>query len=492
MEQFAQNFQESAQVPSGVVLDGLFARTSRADSNSVIASSCTSDWRQVQPGDVFVAIADDQGDGHDRAGEASCRGALAIVCERPVPVFDVPTYLVDDTRVAFGTLCHALVDNPTRTLPTIGVTGTQGKTTTVALLESIFATAGRHAGTLSDLGCYDGMTYSAGLGESPSPTALALKLANMSAAACTHAVVEISSRSLAQVRLAGVQLDAVCVTNVTSGHLDWHHSADNYRAVKRRILDYRSPNGVVVLCADDPVSMSWLGSISGPVLTYGLGSQAEITGSIIQQNAGEQMFVISAGSESAAVRTTIVGEHHISNCLGAAATALSYGIDLQTIARGIEALDRLPCRMERVDCGQGFPVFVDVANTPDALRTSLRTARQLAERRVICVLGNASALEHETMHAIARRLADVAVVVGEGWSEQADDSDSDWLQVVDDRGEAIACAVAIAEPGDVVVIAGSQQGPLASFGQQVATADDIEVAKQLLYARNKAVCRLAA
>jgi UDP-N-acetylmuramoyl-L-alanyl-D-glutamate--2,6-diaminopimelate ligase len=470
----------------------------------VVATSCTSDWSQLQPGDVFVAVDDERGDGHDKACEASRLGASAVVCERPVPVFNVPTYLVQDSRVALGALCHALVDHPTRSLPTVGVTGTQGKTTVTALLESIFAVAGRHAGSLSDLGCYDGMSHSVGLGHQPTSAMFASRLARMSAAGCSHAVVEISSRSLAQAALAGMELDAVCVTNVTSGHLDLHHSTQNYRDVKRRILDYLSPTGVVVLCADDPICLSWLDSLKGPVLTYGLGPQAEISGSIVQQNSGEQLFIISAGSDSVAVRTTIVGEHHITNCLGAAATALSYGIDLSTIARGIESVDWLPGRMERVDCGQGFPVFVDVAHTPDALRASLRTARQLSRGRVICVLdegGCCSPQENNLVHRIVGRMADVAIVVQDsisetpGWSHE---EEADSPRVARDRSEAIAYAVGMAEPGDVVVITGSQTGPLGCFGQGshfdrgLEVVDDVEVARQLLTRRNKVEDRLAA
>ena len=499
----------------GVCLDEFFSEsllfsgsnhtTGLSDSKSkVVATSCTSDWRQLQPGDIFVAVDDEWGDGHEKACEVSRRGAKAVVCERPVPVFNVPTYLVQDSRVALGALCHALVDHPARGLPTVGVTGTQGKTTVIALLESIFAMAGKHAGSLSDLGCYDGMSHSAGLGRRATPAMFASRLAKMSASGCSHAMVEVSSRALAQSVLAGMELDAVCVTNVTSGHLDLHSSTQNYRDVKRRILDYLAPGGVVVLCADDPGCLSWLDSLQGPVLTYGLGSQAEISGSIVQQNSGEQLFVISAGSESVAVRTAIVGDHHITNCLGAAATAYSYGIDLSTIARGLEAVDWLPGRMERVDCGQGFPVFVDVAHTPDALRASLRTARQLASRRVICVLGESradSSQEYTQVNGIVHAMADLTIAVQESMpasSSWSFENNPDSRYLARDRSEAIAQAVELAEVGDVVVITGSQIGPLGCFGQVdqrgggQEVMDDVEVARQLLYSRNRLEDRLAA
>ncbi|NOY30482.1 MAG: hypothetical protein GXP28_10000, partial [Planctomycetes bacterium] len=224
------------QPSTGVSLERLFPTDTRTGVGPVLATSCSTDWRQVEPGDVFVALPDGvgnrgAGEGHEHAQRAVSHGAVAVVCEQPVPVFDVPTYLVSDSRVALGQLCQALVGYPTRSLPTIGVTGTQGKSTTLALLDSIFAMAGKHCGMLSSLSCYDGMSHSQGISDSPSPQSLASRLARMDAAGCSHALLEVSSRSLCQGRLAGIELDAVCVTNVREAHLDLHNSIENYRNV---------------------------------------------------------------------------------------------------------------------------------------------------------------------------------------------------------------------------------------------------------------------
>jgi len=489
---------------SAVSLDKLFPSGVRTGVGPVLATSCCTDWRQVEPGDVFVALPDGDancraGAGHEHAQRAVSHGAVAVICEQPVPVFDVPTYLVADTRIALGHLCQALVDYPTRSMPTIGVTGTQGKSTTLALLDSIFAMAGKHCGLLSGLGCYDGMSHSQGISDSPSSQAWATRLARMDAAGCSHALIEVSSRSLCQGRLAGIELDAVCVTNVGEAHLNVHNTKENYRNVKRRILDYLSPTGVTVLNADDPVSLSWLDHLQGPVLTYGMGNQAEITAKIIEHHANEQVFLLATGNESTAVRSSIIGQHHVSNCLAAAAISLSYGISLQTIASGIEALDRLPSRMERVDCGQGFPVYVDAAETPEALRASLRTARQLARGRVICVLGDTSGSctsQADVIGSVVRHMADLAIVA----RSLPEDEDSLTLErtrlanveVVADRSEAIAWAVSMAEPGDVVVIAGSQPAPHRAFGAAGPEPSDAEIARQLLYARNQVALRLVA
>ncbi len=482
----------------GVALDDLFPSGTRTGTARVRATSCATDWREVQPGDVYVALPEGCGttpcdDGHQHAQRAVSCGAKAVICEQPVPVFDVPTYLVPDSRVALGELCQALVGNPTHSLPTIGVTGTAGKTTTLALLEAIFLTSGRTCGVLSNLTSYDGMSVGSGISEAPSAPALASRLANMAAADCPLALLEVSSQSLSQAGMAGIQLDAICVTNITDAHLDLHNSIQNYRNAKLRILKHLAPTGVTILNADDPVCMQWLDRVQGPVLTYGLGDQAEITGSIIETHANEQTFVLTAGSESTAVRTAIIGEHHVSNCLAAAAVALSYGIDLTTIAAGIEAVEKLPARMERIDRGQGFPVYIDAAETPVALCASLRTARQLAGERVICVLGDmsfASAAETNSISQVVHRLADIAIATQH--LPNAHGQKSAEVKVIADRSEAIAWAVAIAKPGDVVVVTGSQPRSSCSFGTSGEQVNDAEIARKFLITCTPPALRIAA
>ena len=482
----------------GVALDDLFASATRTGSGRISAVSCASDWREIQPGDVYVALPEGCGsepsdDGHQHAQRAVSCGAIAVVCEQPVPVFDVPTYLVRDSREALGQLCHALVNHPTQSMPTIGLTGTQGKSTTIALLDAIFAAAGRPCGVLSSLGCYDGMSHSGGISDAPSAPTLASRLANMAAAQCSHALLEVSSHALSQRCVAGIQLDAVCVTNVTEAHLELHNSIQNYRDTKQRIFELLSPTGVTILNADDPVCMKWIEHVPGAVLTYGFSGQAEVRAQIFERHSNEQIFLLTAGSDSTAVRTTIIGEHHVLNCLAAAAVALTYGIDLQTIAQGLQSVEQLPGRMQRVDCGQGFPVYVDAAETPDALRAALRTARQLARGRVICVLGEkplpTPSQEYSTSQ-IVRRMADLVIVTRA--LAGSEDRSSATMEVASDRSEAIGLAVSLAESGDVVVISGTQTQPRCTFGTGSEEMSDVEIARQLLTVRNRATLRVAA
>lgn len=481
---------------AGVSLRAVLAEDLRGNrAPNVRATSCTSDWRQLRPGDVYVALADAEDDGHDHAAEATERGASAVICERPLPVFDVPQVVVPDTRVAYGRLCQALVGNPSRQIKVIGVTGTHGKSTVARLLTSIFHTAGGSAGTLDTFGYWDGDDDRPPTGTALSAPVLARSLAQMSAIGATHAVVELSSRELSQHVLAGVSLDAVCVTHVGRRHLGWHGSIENYRRAKRRIFEYMHPDAVAILNADDPTSVAMLSELYQPALTFGMRLPAEITAEIIEQHINEQLFVLSAGDDSVGVRTSLVGDHHVYNCLAAAAMALAYGIELPEIARGLEAVDRLPGRMERVMCGQDFAVFVDAADSPDALRVCLRAARRTTSGRVICVYGSHDESDTTEFPAAGRvmgAMADVAVVThgypsdgfhGSCMELRSGFADPRKAQVIVNRTEAIARALDDALSGDTVVIAGMGDRVHTPTDTDNELINDCEIVRQILRGR---------
>jgi UDP-N-acetylmuramoyl-L-alanyl-D-glutamate--2,6-diaminopimelate ligase len=496
---------ELSNTSAGVSLRTLLGEEMRGvRAPNLRATSCTSDWRQLRPGDVFVALAGTDEDGHDHAAEATKRGAAAVICERPLPVFDVPQVVVKDSRVVYGRLCQALVGNPSLQLKVIGVTGTHGKTTVARLLSSVLRTAGGSVGTLDTFGYWDGDDDLPPSGGALTAPALARSLAQMNANGSTHAVVEVSSCELSQQVLAGVSLDAVCITQVGRRHLNWYGSVENYRRAKRRIFKYMHPDAVAVLNADDPTSVAMLSDLNQPALTYGMKLPSEITATIIEQHINEQVFVLSAGDDSIGVRTSIIGDHHVYNCLAAATMALAYGIELPEIARGLEAVDYLPGRMERVMCGQDFAAVVDAADSPDALRVSLRAARSSMTGRVICVFGAHDETDAE-LQAIGRvmgAMSDVAVVT-HGYPTdgshacmeiRAGFAEPRRSQVILDRVEAIAAALHEAKPGDTVVIAG-----MGERGHTASTVDntlfnDCEIVRQVLRDRLTATphARLAA
>jgi UDP-N-acetylmuramoyl-L-alanyl-D-glutamate--2,6-diaminopimelate ligase len=481
---------------AGVSLQALLAAELRGVSaTDVRATSCTSNWRQLRPGDVFVALVEADEDGHDFADEATRRGASALICERPVPAFNVPQLLVADSRVAYGRVCQALVGDPSRQMKVIGVTGSHGKTTVARLLSSIFRTAGAPTGTLDSFGYFDGHEDHLPLGTDLSAPVLARSLAHMSAAGASHAVVEVSSRELSQMILSGVTLDGVCLTHVGRRHLAWHGSVENYRQAQRRIFDYVDRDAVAILNADDPASVAILSELNQPALTFGMKLPAEITAEVVEQFVNEQVFVISAGEDSVGVRTSIVGDHHIYNCLAATAMALAYGIELPEIARGLEAVDMLPGRMERVVCGQDFAVFIDAADSPDALRACLGAARRTTNGRVIGLFGShdeSDLGEYPAAGRVIGAMADVGVVTHGYPSDgshrscmelRAGFADVRKAHVIVDRKEAIGWVLNEARAGDTVVIAGMGERahtPTEIVGELM---NDCEIVKQLLQKR---------
>jgi len=319
-------------------------------------------------------------------------------------------------------------------------------------------------------------------------------LARMVAAGCSHSVMEVSSHALCQGRVAGVQFDSAIVTNVRRDHLDYHGSVENYRQAKARVFELLAPQGLAVINADDPASVQYLTRIDGPVLTVGIERPAEITATVVEQYASEQTFLLTAGSDTLAVRTAMIGRHHVYNCLAAAALGLGQGIDLATIVRGLEAIQYVPGRMQRMECGQPFGVFVDYAHTPDALVTTLQTLREVTAGRVICVFGAGGDRDRQKrplMGSVVERLADVAVLTSDnprGEDPQAILNDvlrgcdrPDAVRALADREEAIHWALSAARPGDTVLVAGKGHEEYQEVDGRRFYFDDREVVRQWLY-----------
>lgn len=463
-------------------------------ADDILAAGCSCDSQRVKPGEVFVALKGSARDGHQFVAEAAARGAAAVVVQEPVPSLGVPVCVVPDTGEAYGRICQALVGDPSRFLKTIGITGTNGKTTTSFLIASVLAAGGHQAGIMGTLGCCDGVDWWETSWTTPPADVTARNLARMLANGCTHAVMEVSSHALDQSRVAGISFDAACVTNVHRDHLDYHRTMLGYRLSKSKLFRHLAGEGFAVINADDPTAASYLGQIDGPVLTVGIRSAAEITGVMVEQCSSEQTFLLLAGSETIPVCTKMIGMHHVYNCLVAAAVGLAYGVDLRLVVRGLEAVEAVPGRLQRIECGQPFSVFVDFAHTPDALGTVLHTLRDVTRGRLICVFGAGGDRDRQKRPAMAQEVeafADVVVVTsdnprGEDPREIAADIVTglrrpQQVKVILDRAEAIAWALARANTGDTVLIAGKGHETQQIIGNQCIPFDDREFARRWLY-----------
>ena len=466
-------------------------------ADDIAVNGCTCDSRRVRPGDLFVALVGSVHDGHQFVAEAVARGAAAVVVQNPSCVKDamaVPYCLTPHSGEAFGRICQALAGNPSQRLKVIGVTGTNGKTTTCCLIAAVLSAAHHDVGLLGTLGYFDGVELSEPKLTTPTADELAHWLVRMVANGCSHAIMEVSSHALAQGRTAGITFDAACVTNVRRDHLDYHRSMLDYRLTKSKIFEQLAPEGFGVINADDPTAASYLPQLDGPVLTIGMRSAAEITATLIEQCASEQTFLLTAGSDTMPVCTAMTGLHHVYNCLVAAAVGLAYGIDLPTVVRGLEAVTSVPGRLERIECGQPFRVFVDFAHTPDALAAALAALREVTQQRLICVFGAGGDRDRQKRPLMGRAVelgADLAVITND--NPRSEDPQTIAGEILSgfrkpsavrqilDRREAIAWALGEARPGDCVLIAGKGHEKQQIIGAETIACDDVEIARSWLY-----------
>ena len=456
-------------------------------------ASCCGDSRHIKEGDLFAALVGRSNDGHDFAMEAVSNGAQAVLSERLLPI-SVPTCIVEDTRQAYGKICHALVDNPCDDMIVTGITGTHGKTTTAMLLSSIIEAANHTVGIGSSLGYCDGTKVDEKVSEAPTAPEFARWMSNMRSNQCNFAVVEANSEGLARHSFAGMQLDAAIITNIRRAHLDLHGSLRAYREIKQRILSYLKPSGVAVINMDDPATRFIVKEITGPALTIGMQGNADVTATILEKHSSEQTFLITAGSESIPIQSKIIGSGHVYNCLAATAVSLVYGFDLATIARGIERVTSLPGRLERIEAGCPFATYVDAARTPDTLSAALHSVKQSTKGRVFCVFGadgHGNTEERPLLGRVVEKFADVGVITAT--SPGTEDQNQIAHDILDgyerparahmmpDRARAIGWALFQAEPGDSVLIAGRGDANQQVVDGQKIDFDDRQVARFFLH-----------
>lgn len=473
----------------GVSLREQFPAARFLGATDVRCTSLATEAKNVRPGDLFVALVGAERDSHHDAALAIAHGAAGVLTERLLPV-SVPQCLVEHTGVALGELCQALAGEPAKSLATIGVAGTNGKTTVALLTEAALLASGVAAGSLTDVG-FSGVEHDPTL-RAATATAprWANSLAELHASGCEAAVIELHAEALAKHALAGVALDAAVLTGIRRGGLSTHNTLANYRRATEKTLDLLKPSGVAVVNADDRGCQRLLDRIDGPAITYGLRRPAEITATIVEKSIAEQIFLLHAGSETVPVRTRIIGEQHVSNCLAAAAVALVQGHDLATIAAGLEAISVLPRRLQRIERGQDYALFADVAETPDQLATALKAIRPVVGGKLICVF-NAGRGDHEQRPLLGRvveKHADHGIIASGDYSgilaPQSEVQDLlDGYQrpsrahFVPDRERAIETAMQWAGRGDAVVIAGSSDD---AVGQR-----DLEVIHERLDAEHE-------
>jgi UDP-N-acetylmuramoyl-L-alanyl-D-glutamate--2,6-diaminopimelate ligase len=455
------------------------------------------DSRQVKPGDLFVAIKGLSADGHDFIPQALKRGAVAVVVQdarithHASRITHHAYVLVPDSRQALAHLAAAFHGYPARQLKVIGVTGTDGKTTTVNLTRTILAAAGYKTGMISSVNALIGDAYyDTGL-HVTTPDALDVQryLAQMVAAGTEYAVLESTSHGLAQHRVTACEYDVAVVTNITHEHLDYHGTYEEYRAAKARLFrdlstSFRKPDTpkVSILNAEDS-SLGYLLAIPADChLTYGLINPADVIARDIVHSPEGTRFTAQTPRGDFEVHSSLVGPFNVDNILAAITVGISQEIPFRAIQEGIASVTGVVGRMERIDLGQDFTVIVDFAHTPNSLERALETARGLIQGEVIVVFGCAGlrdAAKRPMMGEIAGRLADRVVITAEDprteslddimahialGCEKAGKREGEDYWRIGDRGEAIDFAIQRAQAGDLVIVTGKGHEKSMCFG----------------------------
>src|SRR5918994_641998 len=452
------------------------------------------DTHAVTPGAAFFCVRGEHRDGHELAGVAVDRGAVVLVVERAVEptqsMETVPQLVVPSARAAMATAADVFFGEPTRELEVAGVTGTNGKTTTAFLLHAILEAAGRRPGLLGTVEGRVGGQVRPVVRTTPEAIDLQRTFREMLDAGDRSVALEASSHASVQHRLDRVRFDALVFTNLTQDHLDYHGTMEEYFAAKRRLFTGAAPPPAAVNIGD-----AWGRQLAdeleqarrAPLITFGFADDAEIRPEELVLDGSGIRF--RAGGIS--VESSLRGRFNVENVLGAVAAGILLDVDEDEIAAGVQSLAGVPGRFEAVDEGQPFTVLVDYAHTPDSLDNVLRTARELTSGRVLVVFGAGGDRDRgkrPLMGKIAADLADVVVVTSDNpRSEQPLAIIQDILQgtgvdveIDPDRSSAIARAIELADPGDVVVIAGKGHEQGQEFAGEKQPFDDRDVAREAL------------
>ncbi|WP_053368838.1 UDP-N-acetylmuramoyl-L-alanyl-D-glutamate--2,6-diaminopimelate ligase [Bacillus sp. FJAT-27245] len=452
------------------LLTHLHHPASLPDANPDI-SSVEDSHKKVRGGSLFICIKGFTADGHDFALEAVNNGAVAIVAQRELDV-PVPVYVVSDTSRAKAILADAFYGQPSHGLHLIGITGTNGKTTTSHLIEQIFSDSGQKTGLIGTMYTKVGDRKFDVKNTTPESLTLQKTFRLMADEGVTHAVMEVSSHALDLGRVHGTDFNIAVFTNLTQDHLDYHQTMDKYRQAKSLLFSQlgntyseTSPK-FAVINADDPAAPEFIRATAAYILTYGIDKKADIMAKNIGLSPQGTTFMVDIAGKSYPVTMKQVGKFNVYNALAAIGAALASGITPETAISSIERIDGVAGRFETVDAGQDFTIIVDYAHTPDSLENVLKTIREFAENDIYVLAGCGGDRDRAKRPMMARIACEYGTQpIFTSDNPRSEDPDAILrdmeegvegrnYKIIPDRKEAIEYAVGSAQPGDVIVIAG--------------------------------------
>ncbi|GJQ48384.1 UDP-N-acetylmuramoyl-L-alanyl-D-glutamate-2,6-diaminopimelate ligase [Candidatus Kuenenia stuttgartiensis] len=455
----------------------------------------THDSRKVKEGYIFVAIKGYKSDGHDFISMAIEKGAIAVVAEKGVDyVINVPQIVVPNARRALSLLSEYFYGYPSSKMTIVGITGTNGKTTTSFFTKSIIESSGNKAGLIGTIYYQLGSRIIPANETTPESVDIQSHLSDMLNNNIRYAVIEASSHALSQHRLDGVHFRSAVFTNLSAEHLDYHENIKNYREEKIKLMRGLDENASAVLNADHTSSKYFAKSTVAQIVWYGIkDTSAHVRAEIINMGVNGTRFLLISPWGKEVIHLKLTGNHNVYNALAAATTGFCLGFDMEIIRKGLESLNNVPGRLEKLDYGQDFHVLIDYAHTHDALQVVLETLRGIAARRIILVFGcggDRDKGKRAKMGHIAEKYSDLF------WITNDNPRSEDPLNIIReiqrgikrdscykvqlDRKVAIEEALLEAKKGDVVVIAGKGHERCQILKDKSIPFDDCEVVKQVL------------
>jgi UDP-N-acetylmuramoyl-L-alanyl-D-glutamate--2,6-diaminopimelate ligase len=477
------------------ILNTVPYKTDRSISGVTIRK-VTNDSRKVSAGDLFIALRGYKIDGYGFIEGAIKKGAKVIVSERDFSApKNVVKILVKDTRTASPAIAANFYKNPSKKLRIVGVTGTNGKTTITYIIENIFKAAGMPAGVIGTINYRIKGRLLPAANTTPGPLELQALFSRMLKSGVRDVVMEVSSHSLDQGRVDHILFDVGIFTNITKEHLDYHKTIKKYFNAKVKLFDKLKKGAVAVLNNDDHMVSGLKRRVKNKVLTYGLNKRSDVMACDIKLSMDNTSFNIKTPKGSFEISTGLIGKHNVSNILASVAVAIALKIPVGVIKNGVESFRAVPGRLELVDEGQQFKVFVDYAHTEDALYNVLSLLREMVpDRNIITVFGcggNRDNAKRPLMGNVACRFSDSVVITSD--NPRSEDPSAIISQIesgirgkfsnyclVEDRREAIDKALSMAAKGDVVVIAGKGHEKYQIIKDRSMPFDDCVIARSIL------------
>jgi len=478
------------------LLKNLHGFTPKIDSNPFI-TSLEMDSRSVREGSLFFCIKGFTVDGHNFAKQAELNGASAIICEKNVDV-NIPIIKVKDSKRTMAVLSDAFYNQPTQHLRLIGITGTNGKTSTTHIIEKIFRDDGQQTGMIGTMYTKIGDKVLDVKNTTPESLILQQTFHQMVTEGIETAVMEVSSHALDLGRVHGCDFDIGVFTNLTQDHLDYHSSMEDYKRAKSLLFsglgnhyDHAKPK-FAILNADDEASELYKKSTAATVITYGIDNSSDIMATNIQLTSQGTMFDLVTPYETVTVTMKLIGKFNVYNALAAVATAMVSGIPITSIVKSIESIEGVAGRFEVVSGDHNFTVIVDYAHTPDSLENVLRTVKQFAKRDITVVVGcggDRDRTKRPLMAKIATDYADLAIFTSDNpRSEDPKQIIADMeagvtsgsFKSIIDRENAIREAILHAEEHDIIVIAGKGHETYQIIGSEINEFDDRLVALKVI------------